>query len=288
MKKALIIHNPKSGTTKADKIKAMVLEKLSPYFDINYQLNHSYEEFKSLLSTDNFNQYQIVIAIGGDGTINAIAKELIKSNAVLGIIPTGSGNGFANTLGISSIPKAIAIITKGNQKKVDAVLINNQLSFNVSGIGFDAEVAQSFGKHRKRGFIKYLKIILTEYKHKSYPIKITANGETTESLFLFLSIANSNQWGNNIIINPNSSLTDGIFELIGLKKMSIIGLPKLLYYILKGKLIKHPKAFHISASHAIIEVKNAPLHIDGDYFGNTTETITVQSIPNALKIISEE
>jgi len=206
----------------------------------------------------------------------------------LGIVPTGSGNGLANTLGITSITKALEVISQKRTVQIDSLLVNNEFSINVSGLGFDAHVAHLFSKEIKRGFWKYLQIVMKEFKHKSYEIEIDCEGKQLKKNCLLVSIANSNQWGNNIKINPHSSVTDGTFEIIALEKMYYWHIPKLLFYLLNQKVDQHNKVHVISGKQAKIKANNVPLHIDGDYHGNITTEVNINLIPQSINVFKSE
>lgn len=273
---ALIIHNPISGTQNPDVVKRKLINQLSDNFLLKYLRTDSQAHFKEILISKEFTKSEVILVCGGDGTINAAASAAIELDKDFGILPAGSGNGLAKSLGINSLDIGIKRIKAGNKEKIDCLNVNNNLSFNVSGIGFDAHVASLFEKVKKRGFWTYFRIILKEYKHRSHEIEIECNGSKHHGLFWLLSIANSNQWGNDVYINPKGSLTDGKFELIGMEKLHWFEVPKLMFYLLRHKINKHPRVHVYSAKDAVIRVKNAPLHIDGDYYGNIKEHVDVK------------
>lgn len=285
MKRVVIIHNPSSGLLSVEKLSSEIKEKLSSFYDIEYYISQSFLDMKEYLEKAISTNPFAIIACGGDGTINTIAAKLVNSSIKLGIIPSGSGNGFAKTLGINSIETAIEKLILGNVKNIDTLLVNNQFCCNVAGIGFDAHVAGLFAKEKKRGFWKYFKIVITEYRNKSYPIKIITPQTNIEKKVLLTSIANSNQWGNNVIINPNGNLTDGKFELICIEPLHFWEIPKVIWYLYLHKINQHKKVTIIEAEEATLFLDNVPLQIDGEYIGEVSEKIIISLLPASLQII---
>jgi len=285
MQRVVIIHNPSSGILPVEKLSQQIQEKLSSSYDIEYHISQSFMDLKEYLEKAILTKPFAIIACGGDGTINTIAAKLVNSPIKLGIIPSGSGNGFAKTLGITSIQTAIEKLILGNIKNIDTLMINNQFCCNVAGIGFDAHVAGLFAKEKKRGFWKYLKIVITEYRNKSYPIKIVTPLTTIEKNVLLTSIANSNQWGNNVIINPKGTLTDGKFELICIEPLHFWQIPQVVWCLFQHKIHQHKKVTILETSEATIFADNLPLQIDGEYMGQVSEKIIISLLPASLQII---
>ena len=285
MQKALIIHNPIAGTQNPESLKQKVCNALDDKYIVNHIFTKSANHADEICIGNDFHNADVVIACGGDGTVNQIAKYCVKSQKKMAIIPIGSGNGLSRSLGIQTVVQSLNNLKKGNFEFIDVVRINNDLSFNVAGLGFDAHVSKLFARVKKRGFLTYIKIVLKELRHRSYEMEIAANGEQVKSLFWLLSIANSNQWGNNIIINPVSSVQDNQFELIGIQKLELYQVPKFLYYLLRNRINLHPSVTIIAANKAEIKVSNAPLHIDGDYVENVKEKIEVEIHTSKLQLL---
>lgn len=284
LKKAIVIHNPGSGTRSVKTIQAKVESALKDHFSLDYQITESFQHLKELVVPENLKRFDAVFVCGGDGTVNVVAKNLCQTNIPLGIVPTGSGNGLANSLELSSIDIALQKMVLQKTSTIDTLDINGHFSVNVSGIGFDAHIADLFSREKKRGFLKYLKLVIQEFKNKSYWVVIDTKKEHLNTDCLFVSIANSNQWGNNIKINPDSSLTDGTFEIICLEKIYYWHIPKLIYLLMKGRINQHSKVHIYAGNHAIIKARNAPLHIDGDYIGNVKDEVNVSIQTNNLMV----
>ncbi len=285
MKKLILIHNPGAGVYNKSALKQLLSNQLSPYFEYTYEVSQNYTDFINKIDLAILQKPSIIAICGGDGSISSAAKKIINTQILLGIIPSGSGNGFANSLGITNIKLACIALIKCKHITVDTLSINEKICINVSGVGFDAHVSSLFAKETKRGFFKYLKIVLREFRQKDYKVSIQAEGQKIEKNVLFLSIANSNQWGNQIKINPNANMQDGKFEIIALEQISFWEIFKFIYYLLTNKAHTYPKVTFISTKNAIIEVVDAPLHIDGEYMGNINKLLTVKMFEKKLNVI---
>lgn len=231
--------------------------------------------------------FDAVIAVGGDGTVNEVARELVHTNTALGIMPCGSGNGLARH---HKIPfdhrKALQVILDNRLTHHDAIRINDHLSVNVSGIGFDAHVAHLFGKNGKRGFSSYVKLVLKEFNdYKESLITIETAGATVEYKMMLTAIANGSQFGNNARIAPLADTNDGLADISVVRKMGLLQLPEFFYRVFTGNTVKSPHAVCLQQSEYTISCENAlPLHIDGEPCG-TSNTFKVSAIQSAFKFI---
>ncbi len=285
MKKVLFIINPVSGVGRQKKVEKH-LSKYDDFFvyDIKYTKapKHAIE-----LSKNASSKYDIVIAVGGDGSVNEVGQGLINTNTALGIIPTGSGNGLARFLKLPlKIPQALDVIKKTNIKKIDTIIANNMFCLNITGIGFDALISHKFAKYGKRGFSSYLKIVISEYqKYKTQNYDIEIDGKKyTKNAFL-ISFANSSQFGNNAHISPMAIIDDGLIDISFLKKF-----PYLAMFNIGIRLFA--KNIHKSKYNEIIRAKQIEIngvnkligHIDGEPvdFG---KNLKIKIIPKSLNVI---
>ena len=269
----IVFINPISGTRNKKEIRLFIEKKLSE-LNFSYQIlltdeNGKYSFLKEKIERENITD---VIICGGDGTVNQITAYLQKSPVNVGIIPLGSGNGLAFTAGIAKDPKkALDIILNGKASFVDAFMINDHYSCHLCGLGFDAQVSHDFARQAKRGPSTYIKqTIKNFFKAKPYSFKVTANGNTFCTKAFFLSIANSNQFGNRILIAPKASLSDGLLDIVIVNKAGKLGLIfKLIRQILSGKIASvrnTDNAIHYfhTKKISILNIDNAPFHIDGE------------------------
>ncbi len=286
MKKVLYIINPISGIGK-QKILEKLLAKYSAK-NIDYTIKYTkYAKHAIELTTQNSNNFDAIIVVGGDGSVNEVGQSLINSNTAFGIIPTGSGNGLARHLKIPlKIKDAILNINNFNVVTLDSASINNTFFINVAGIGFDALIAHKFAKYGKRGFSSYIRITSKEFKKfKAQKINLSIDGNKINDEVFLLSIANGSQFGNNAYIAPTASMSDGELNITTLKKFPLISAPKLAYKLFTKKIDKLKIAKAYKAKHIVIEQKGEILaHIDGEPI-TFFDKIEINIIPNSLKII---
>ena len=233
-----------------------------------------------------------IIICGGDGTVNQVSSYLRGTNANAGIIPMGSGNGLAFAAGIPKNPgKAMDIILKGKADPIDAFVINDHFSCMLCGLGFDAQVAHDFAKQSSRGLTTYVMQTLKNFlAAKPYPFVIKANGKETATEAFFISIANSNQFGNNFTIAPKASLSDGLLDIVLVNKTGKLQfILNVLKQVRKGKITgetdskKSVQYFHAKKL-SISNTSLAPLHIDGEA-AETSEYFEIEIIEKAFRLL---
>ena len=229
----------------------------------------------------------IVVAVGGDGTVNEVARGLIGTDKALGIVPCGSGDGLARHLGLShNIEKAIRTIEQGECKRMDAAEVNGRLFFSVCGVGFDAVVSERFAQSGKRGLANYIRQGLktwSNYSPEEYTLEI--DGKKIERKALFITIGNSNQWGNNAKITPLADCCDGVLDITVVDKFSALELPWLAYRLMTGSVHKSRKVHSYKGRDIrIIRASEGPAHADGDWFIDS-ERLHIKILPSALKVI---
>lgn len=286
MRKVLYIINPISGVGK-QKIMEKLLKKYSAK-NIEYTIKYTERaKHATEIATQNKNNFDAIIVVGGDGSVNEVGQALINTNTAFGIIPTGSGNGLARHLKIPlKIKDAINKINNYETIYIDTVSINNAFYINVAGIGFDALIAHKFAQYGKRGFSSYIKITASEFRHyKAQKIKLTVDNKTSNEDVFLLSVANGSQFGNNAYIAPSASINDGLLDITILNKFPLISAPKLAYRLFTRKIHRLKIAKTIKAKDIVIEQEGEILvHIDGEpiVLNNRVE---INIIPNSLKII---
>ena len=295
-RKILYFINPVSGPTRKPQLKDYLVERsiaLEIAYDIYY--TNAAGEYPDLPDKIKREEITDVVICGGDGTISQIASYLIGTEVNVGIIPTGSGNGLALAAKIPrKIERAFELILNGKSNFIDAFFINEKFGCMLSGIGFDAKVAHDFALQPKRGLSTYIQqSVKNFFKAEPYLFDITNAGVTFSSEAYFISIANSNQFGNNFTIAPKASLQDGLLDIIVVKKMSKV---KLIWTILKqiwlGEVgTQEDKNFHKkdilyfqTANLIIHNHQLAPLHIDGDP-AETDKIFKIEVLKNAFKLI---
>jgi YegS/Rv2252/BmrU family lipid kinase len=295
-RKIVFVVNPISGTANKGKLQQLIQQETEKE-GIEYQIVPSVASgnYKHLVPMIEDEGVTDIIACGGDGTISALAGSLQGQQINIGVIPLGSGNGLARTAGIPSNPElALQIIYKGKSLEIDGFTVNGQFACMLSGLGFDAQVAHHFARHTRRGLVTYTQETITQYfKARFYPFEITLPDFCFFSEAFFISIANSNQFGNNVTIAPEASLTDGLLDIVIVQKMSKLRLPFAILRQIRGVNHLQQLADEISKKNIIyfqtpqVQISNrkyAPLHIDGDP-KETTDSFNIQVVPKAFRLL---
>lgn len=235
------------------------------------------------------NDADIVVAIGGDGTINEVARSLVHTSTVLGIVPCGSGNGLARHLQIPLDPrKALQLINEGQSVSIDYGIINGRPFFCTCGMGYDANVSYRFSSSGRRGLLTYLEKSISElakYKPEGYTI-IDESGQRSYKAFC-IALANASQYGNNAYIAPLASMADGLMDVTVIEPFSVAEAPAMAYRMFSGKFedgAGHIRMFR-SAALKVIREKDGIIHCDGDPMKAPRE-IEVRMVPAGLKVIS--
>lgn len=234
---------------------------------------------------DHFKTVDIFIAIGGDGTLSSVAKKLLNTDKILGGFPAGSGNGFSTEVNFSkNINELLSKIKNRKFLEIDTFTINNHLSINVSGTGFDGEVVKRFEK-TSRGFSNYIKVTLkTFFKYKPVEIKFDGQLAKHKGKYLMINLANTRQFGNNAFISPNSDYCDGLVEIALVKKFPFYYSPIFAYRMFAGKLKTSKFVHYISTAQIQFSVDTKTWHLDGEYM-EIESPIDVKVFPKSLRIL---
>jgi len=211
--------------------------------------------------------FDLVVAVGGDGTVNEVAQGLYGAGVKMGIIPMGSGNGLARELGISmDLHKSSRALIKGKDLKVDICRLNEQRFLCTSGIGFDAMIADKMSKSASRGFLRYVKLVIHESIYfRPIKVKMKIDGVLIEKPVFLITFANASQFGNNAYIAPGASMTDGLIDVVVVNKFSKIWMPVFAIALFLKLITKLP--FVDCYKVRLIEIESADTsyyHFDGE------------------------
>lgn len=295
-RKLLYIVNPISGTKSKSSLKEIIKAKtVAAGFEFSIYPSVESGDYSFLFPIIKEQNFTDVIIAGGDGTINQVVNSLRKLKIQFGIIPCGSGNGLAFSAGIPKNPeKALKIIFKGESEWCDAFFINETFACMLVGLGLDAQVAHDFANDPKRGLATYIKkTIANFFTAKTYPIVLTTNGKQIKTDALFVSIANSNQFGNHFTIAPKASLNDGLLDIVVMAKQNkLVALLQAFrqvggYNKLQRVEVIDEKASMLYFQTAEIKIQNpqmAPMHIDGDPV-ETAGKLNVQILKDSFRLI---
>jgi diacylglycerol kinase (ATP) len=285
--KIAFVINPNAGVKKKiniiDFIKSHFAKHI-PYDLIVWKNKDDFESVKNQILAGN---YSIVVACGGDGTVNSVSSVVANTPMALGIFPLGSGNGLARSNRIPlDLKKALGVIEKGSIKKIDGATINGNPFFCTAGVGFDALIANKFATSTKRGFATYFKTSVSEFfKYSPSSYKITIDGRTLETKAFLITIANAGQWGNDVYIAPEAELQDGILNVSILKPFSHIAIAGIGIKLFSKKI--HTSVNLLSDKGTDIEVEfegEMPVHYDGEPL-LVKNKLSIKVMPLALNIV---
>lgn len=264
----LFLVNPISGGKRKEKLIAKLksliqLEGVSAHVSLTRSRTDTIEKAAQAV----LQNYHTVVAVGGDGTINDVASQIVGTQTALGIIPMGSGNGLSRELKIPfDLEKAFKLILQNRIKTIDTGMVNEKPFFNIAGIGFDAHIAGQFEKAQSRGLIGYLKLILqsfSSYVPEKYTIEI-GNQSFSKSAFV-LAVCNGRQFGNNAWIGPNAKLDDGLLDVTFIKSARWYQLPGIVWWMFLQK-IDRSRQIDSYRSNEILVIRESEglVNIDGE------------------------
>lgn len=285
--KVAFVINPNAGVKKKINVIEFIKTHFSkniPYDLIVWKNKDDFESVKQQILSGN---YSIVVACGGDGTVNQVASVVAQTNMALGIFPLGSGNGLARSNRISlDLKQALKIIERSHIKQIDGATVNGFPFFCTAGIGFDAHIANEFAASTKRGFVTYFKTTVREFFSYSPSLyKITIDGKIIETKAFLITIANAGQWGNDVYIAPEAELNDGILNVSILKPFSNFAVPMIGIKLFSKKIHTSISLQSEKGKHIDIEFNGElPVHFDGEPI-TAKDKLSIRVNPLALKIV---
>lgn len=257
-------------------------------YDITIRYTNYPGHAKNLSKEAIDDKAEVVIAVGGDGTVNEVAGPIIGTDTTLGIIPMGSGNGLARHMGIPiNVDKALELILNNRTTTIDTCSVGKKSFVSIAGVGFDAHVANLFAKGSRRGFLGYFHIIANEYlnyRPEEYRL-VFDNGNEMKCKALFIAFANSNQFGYNTTIAADATLRDGLIDICIVTKPEIYKLPVIANLLLLRRLELSPDVTIVkSKSVKVYRKTENVVNIDGEAI-QMEHNIMVKLHPLSLKII---
>lgn len=237
-RKIAFVINPISGGVSKQNIPALIEKKLDhTLYDMEILFTRSATDPAAFSRQLVEKKTDVIVAVGGDGTINQLAGPMMHSGSALGIIPLGSGNGFARHLHIPMDPAAaIGLLNKGVIRTIDTATVNGESFVNVSGVGFDAHVAWKFSTAPRRGFLSYAKITLREFSsYMPAEYEMTVDGKPIRKKAFLVCFANGSQYGNNAYIAPEANLYDGMLDIVFIKNVSLLNMPMIAYEMFRSR-----------------------------------------------------
>ena len=285
-RKITFIVNPISGQND----KSQVLSAIGKHLDLSlYQPQILFTSFAGeAYGMARETQADVVVAVGGDGTVSEVARGVVGTDKCLGIVPCGSGDGLALHLGISRTPAlAIGTLNKGCEARIDVARMNGQPFFCTAGFGLDAKVSMEFARSTTRGLPQYVALAWEEWKqHNLAEYRISSDqGLLWEGKAVFVTVANANQWGNQARIAPMASLQDGLLDVVVVNPFSTLEIPDLAARLMTGHAPTSKHFLHFTGNRFHITRSGAgAVHYDGDPCEAGTEfDLDVQ--PQSLNVI---
>ncbi|MCE9540377.1 MAG: YegS/Rv2252/BmrU family lipid kinase [Bacteroidetes bacterium] len=286
-KKICFIVNPISGVGRQMVVEKLIDQHLNrTLFDYEIVYTKAAKHATELAKQAVANNFNIVVAVGGDGSVNEVARGLIGSSTAMAIMPAGSGNGFARHMNIPlDLKKAMNIINNAKEASIDTIQLNNETFINVAGVGFDAHIGWEFAKFGKRGFSSYLKVIIREFpKFKVQDYELIINGQPFYKKAFLISFANGSQWGNNAYIAPLADVADGYMDIAILKNFSFWNVISIGYKLLRKTIHLSPHLETIKAKEVVVKQANTIAHIDGEPI-EVGHSISIKVNPLSLRVI---
>lgn len=285
------IINPISGVGSKRKVPKMIEDAFSAD---RYTLEISFTEYPghaSELAREALeNGVQCVIAVGGDGTVNEIARALINSDMILGIIPKGSGNGLARELHIPmDARRALDLIVKGHISVIDCCKANGRIFFCTCGVGFDAAVSQKFAGEKRRGSLTYIKNTVEEYlSYRPEPYELQIDNQTVKEKAFLVACGNASQYGNNAFIAPHANIQDGKMDITILSPFTPLDIAPLAIQLFTKQIDRNSKIKTFKGEEVtIIRQKPGVMHLDGEPV-MAESRIEISIIPKSLKVVTPE
>jgi diacylglycerol kinase (ATP) len=225
-----------------------------------------------------------VVAVGGDGTVSLVAKQLLGTDLIMGILPAGSANGMAKELQIPETPEALDIIVNGTVKSCDVIKINgNDISLHLSDFGLNARLVKYFDQSRLRGMWGYSRMVFKVlWRGKLMSAHILADNLDLKTNAYMVVIANASKYGTGAAINPNGNIGDGIFEIVIVRKLSLSQLFR-MFLSYKNFNPKKVEVFQTKTA-TITTSKKTHFQVDGEYKGKI-DKVTAAVMPSQLKLL---
>lgn len=289
MPKVAIIYNPKAGHQSRGQITSLKRQQKlrgqlnEPLWQETLAPGHA-TSLAQILKTDA----ELIIAIGGDGTVNEVGTGLLGTDTTLGIFPVGSGNGLAKELHLPRHPnQAARVIAQNKTSYIDILEVNGQPVFNMAGIGFDAAVAHQFAQLPRRGFWNYVRATLSTLRtYKPIHLELVIDDQAVSGSYFLGVFANSRQYGNNAYIAPQAQLNDGFIDVGLIKTFPWYAAPVLLLRLFTGS-IHHSRYYHSFKAKKIniLNREKVWMHMDGEV-RSFTESIRIGLHQHKLKVLT--
>lgn len=290
MKRIAFVINPKSGSDRKTDRVALVNRLKSTNYHTDIFEWKKVEDRDSIFESVLNGQYDIAVAVGGDGTVSQLANALAGSQTALGILPFGSGNGLARHLGVPmNYEDAMKHLETGDVVAIDKGEMNGMSFFCTAGTGFDARIGKLFAESTTRGFWTYAKLTIREFRaYRGEEYKLTIDGKTYSRNAFLITVANAGQYGNDAWIAPQANACDGLFHVVIMKPIRWWNLLSLALRLFRKSIHLSPFIETITGKTVTIQRKNAgAAHYDGEPAEMDAE-LKITMTPRALKVVARK
>lgn len=283
--KALFVVNARSGQKRRRDLHDVIRAACAWSHEI--VASERKEDLDAIVDRAEHDGVDVIFAVGGDGTVHETAKRLIGRRPALGVVPTGSGNGFARHIGLPMQPHA-SIVSCARQRivTIDTARVNGVPFLNAMGIGFDATIADAFARAGTRGLRTYVRVGLREFRrYRAEEYEIAIDGETVTRTAAIVAVANATQYGNNARIAPNASLQDGLLDVVVISDVSLLRAAMLIPALFRGTLHRSPHVLTRRVRHVEIRRRaEGPAHLDGEPVMMEC-ALTIDVVPASLRVL---
>ncbi|MEK0421354.1 MAG: hypothetical protein EBV15_04835 [Bacteroidetes bacterium] len=289
-KKIAFLINPASGSAAVRKKGLEMAKAVKNSNGYSLYETKSPEELLALTAELAQKNYRAVFACGGDGTLNLVSSQLIGTETAMGIIPLGSGNGYARHHRISlNWKEAIKVAENPIVSVRDTAMFNGYHFLNIAGVGYTAKISQEFKREEHRGLKGYVKTIFKNLKMDAFNTRITNEYAEWEGKAWMVDFCNGSQWGNNFRVDPSARDDDGSLSAVVFKKASRVKIPVIGFRLATGSINKSPDVYRISGSKFIMQFDGKrPLHLDGEAAGIIEKSAEIEVVSKSLIIWTQD
>lgn len=290
--KYIFVVNPISGGSSKTKL-IQDLNEFCVSNQLDFSIRHTaYAGHAKEIASEYFNAADtVVVAVGGDGTVNEVATSLIAAQAVLHVIPCGSGNGFARYHQVplnhlDNLHKMLLQVGKEAYTHIDACYLNEIPFFNVSGIGFDAYISEKFSQIKGRGFGNYIKAVAKHYrKARNVDFSLSFDGKEVDHKAFFISFANTTQFGNDVHIAPEADNADGLLDVVVVSKIPLYLFPMVAFKLFRRIKILSKYVKYYKTAALRVSCKGQSIHVDGEPIAGVYDEAVLKVRKEALKVL---
>lgn len=283
--KTLFLLNARSGSNRKRDAATLIAKTCDWEHEI--EACRSIDDLDGVIRDAASRGVKAVFAVGGDGTIHEVAKRLIGTDIALGVVPTGSGNGFARHLGLPmNFRKAIRACCGLRVEIIDSASVNGTPFINMMGIGFDAWIADAFARAGTRGLITYVREALRGFaRYAAEEYEVTVDGSTTRHRAYVVAVANASQYGNNARIAPLASMQDGILDVTLIEEAPFFRLPLIAAQLFAGNLHRGRGVTTLRGRNIVVRrMSDGAAHLDGEPV-TLPSSVAIDVVPRSLRVI---